>query len=114
MAARQAVLRGLESARGKGVIGHPLDADVQLVLGKNYAHLADKICDDTWETILIVSSCKVTDEIKEAEVVYNDETTGIAIGVTKSNDEKCPRCWKKRHEVAANGICNRCKDVIGE
>ena len=114
MAARQAVLRGLESARGKGVIGHPLDADVQLVLGKNYALLADKICDDTWETILIVSSCKVTDEIKEAEVVYNDETTGIAIGVTKSNDEKCPRCWKKRHEVAANGICNRCKDVIGE
>lgn len=114
MNARQAVLRGLESARGKGIIGHPLDAHVQLVLGSVYGHLAGKISDNLWETILIVSSCKVVDEIKDAEVIYNDESTAIAIGVTKSKDEKCPRCWKKRPEVTENGICDRCKDVLGQ
>ena len=114
MNARQAALRGLESARGKGIIGHPLDAHVQLVLGDAYSVLADKISDSTWETVLIVSSCNVVSEIKDAEVVYNDETTGITVGVAKSKDEKCPRCWKKRHEVAENGICNRCRDVLGK
>ena len=114
MNARQAALRGLESARGKGIIGHPLDAHVQLVLGDAYSVLADKISDSTWETVLIVSSCNVVSEIKDADVVYNDETTGITVGVTKSKDEKCPRCWKKRHEVAENGICNRCRDVLGK
>lgn len=110
--ARQGVLRGLESARSKGVIGHPLDASVQIKLSNHYKGLAGRISDETWEMALIVSSCKVTDEAIDAEVVYEDEITGLTIGVDKSKDEKCPRCWKRRPEVAEKGICDRCRDVI--
>jgi isoleucyl-tRNA synthetase len=114
MEARQAVLRGLETARGKNIIGHALDADVQFVLGDTYKTLTGKISDEMWRTLLIVSSCKVVDKINGAEVEYEDEQTGIKIGVTKSLDEKCPRCWQRRHEVAEKGICDRCRDVLGE
>ncbi|MCF0248076.1 MAG: class I tRNA ligase family protein, partial [Synergistes sp.] len=114
MAARQGVLRGLESARGKNIIGHPLDADVQIVLSDYYKPIAGKISDSDWEDILIVSSCKVVDEIKDAESLYDDETTGLRIGVSKSTAEKCPRCWKRRHEVAEKGLCDRCRDVLAK
>ena len=112
--ARQGVLRGLEAARGKGIIGHPLDADVQVKLSDYYKPLAGRISDETWENILIVSGCRVVDEISGAENVYEDETTGLTVGVSKSKDEKCPRCWKHRHEVAEKGICDRCADVVGK
>lgn len=113
MNARQGVLRGLEAARGRGIIGHPLDAHVQIKLSDYYKGLAGKISDETWETVLIVSSCEVVDEVRGAEVVHADETTGLTIGISRSADEKCPRCWKRRPEVAANGLCDRCRDVLG-
>ena len=47
-----------------------------------------------------------------AEIVYDDETTGLGIGVNRSSAEKCPRCWKRRPEVAEKGLCDRCRDVL--
>ncbi|MDO9543818.1 MAG: hypothetical protein Q7J00_01380, partial [Synergistaceae bacterium] len=79
-----------------------------------YKGLAGKVSDETWEFVLIVSSCEIVDEVKGSEVIYEDETTGLVIGVDKSKDEKCPRCWKRRPEVAEKGLCSRCKDVIGD
>lgn len=114
MTARQSILRGLESARSKGVIGHPLDAQVQIVIGDNYKHLVDKIDDEIWEKIAIVSSCSTVSSVINAKVIYEDDNTGIIIGVTNSADQKCPRCWKKRPEVAKNNICNRCREVLGK
>ena len=114
MLARQAIQRGLESARSKGAIGHPLDADVQVKLSEYYMPLKGKISDDTWRDILIVSSCKVVDEVAETENLYNDESTGLVIGVSKSKDEKCPRCWRRMPEVAEKGVCDRCADVLAK
>jgi len=112
MTVRQSILRGLESARSKGEIGHPLDAHLQIVLGDKYKYLDGKIENEMWEKIAIVSSCNVVNNVENAKVVYEDEVTGVAIGVTKSAEEKCPRCWKKRPEVATNNICDRCKSVL--
>lgn len=111
--ARQGVMRGLEAARGKGVIGHPLDAHVQIKLSDYYKGLKGKVSNESWESVLIVSSCEVVDEVKDAAIIFEDETTGLVIGVDKSKDEKCPRCWKKRPEVAEKGLCDRCRDVLG-
>jgi len=111
--ARQGVLRGLEAARKLGVIGHPLDAKVQIKLGERFAKLAGLIDDETWENVLIVSSCSIADDV-QADVVHEDETTGLVVGVSRSSDEKCPRCWKRRPEVAEEGLCRRCRDVLEE
>jgi len=112
--ARQAVLRGLETARAGNIIGHPLDADVQIVFGDSFKETAGKLSADEWRTLLIVSDCKVVDEIKGAVTEYTDETTGIKVGISKCEFEKCPRCWQRRAEVAEQGICNRCKEVLGK
>ena len=113
MDARQSILRGLESARSTGEIGHPLDAHIQIMLGADYECLKTEIPIADWEKISIVSSCEIVNEIKNAKVLYEDPSTGISVGVTKSSHEKCPRCWKKRPEVLLDGICHRCKDVVG-
>lgn len=109
--ARQAVLRGLESARANNVIGHPLDADVTIAFGEKFADLAGRLTDEQWRTLLIVSNCKTAAEISGD--AYEDEATGIKISVGKCEFEKCPRCWQRRAEVAENGICDRCKEVLG-
>lgn len=111
--ARTGVLRALEAARSRGIIGHPLDASVQIKLGGLYKELGGKITDEMWENILIVSQAAVVDEIKDAEVVYSDELTGLTVGVGKCVFDKCPRCWKRRAEVHNDEPCGRCQDVLG-
>lgn len=112
MMVRQSVLRGLEAARNANEIGHPLDASIQVVLGTNYEFLESQISLADWEKISIVSSFNITKKIDNAAVIYEDAATGVTIGISKSLDEKCPRCWKKRPEVINDEICDRCKDVI--
>ncbi|MEG1501807.1 MAG: isoleucine--tRNA ligase [Synergistaceae bacterium] len=111
--ARQAVLRALESARTKGIIGHPLDAEIEIVLSTSYKNILSNITDTEWEKVLIVSSAKIVEVLSEHnEIVYDDELTEILVGVNKAKAEKCPRCWKKRTEVATQEVCNRCKHVL--
>lgn len=113
MEARGAVSRALESARTKGFIGHSLDSAVWAVLGEKYGGLAACMSDRDWETISIVSSFSTVSEPAEADVIYNDELTGIVVGVSKSTDGKCPRCWKHRPEVGSESeICSRCADAL--
>ncbi|MDL2298359.1 isoleucine--tRNA ligase [Synergistaceae bacterium OttesenSCG-928-D05] len=114
LTARTGVLRALEAARSQGIIGHPLDADVLIVLGDLYQDLGGKITDELWEKILIVSSAKVVAKAEGANILFDDETTGLTVGVSKSAAEKCPRCWKRRPEVKDGSLCDRCKDVLGE
>lgn len=112
--ARAGVLRALETARSRGIIGHPLDASVQIKLGEMYKDLGGKISDEIWENVLIISQAAVVSEIKGAEVVYEDELTGLTVGVSKCAFNKCPRCWKRRAEVHNDEPCRRCQDVLGE
>ena len=112
MEAKGAISRALENARSKGIIGHALDASVWMIHGDNFSDLKGKITDKDWETITIVSSFAQVDELPETDVVYMDEATGISVGVSKSRDEKCPRCWKHRPEVGEQSTCTRCAQVL--
>ncbi|MDR1472907.1 MAG: isoleucine--tRNA ligase [Synergistaceae bacterium] len=110
--ARGAVLRALESARSRGVIGHALDASVWAEFGEEWGDLAASVPDGDWETISIVSSFRKVTSEEPADVTYRDEATGIVVGVSKSPDGKCPRCWKRRPEVGAREVCGRCADAL--
>ncbi|MDR3279738.1 MAG: isoleucine--tRNA ligase, partial [Synergistaceae bacterium] len=111
MEARGAILRALESARSQSRIGHALDASVWAVFGEKYSDI-EYVTEAEWETISIVSSFKKSDSRAAADVVYEDSLTGIVVGVSKNADEKCPRCWKHRHEVGAQEVCCRCADAL--
>jgi isoleucyl-tRNA synthetase len=112
MEVRGAVSRALEAARSQGVIGHSLDASVSVSLGEGYSDLSANISDDDWETISIVSSFRITGDLPDAAIRYSDEITGVTVAVDRNPDEKCPRCWKRRPEVADGEICHRCADAL--
>ncbi len=111
MEARGAVSRALESARSQNIIGHPLDASVWAVFGEGWEDAA-ALRDADWETITIVSAFAKRTERAPADILHEDEATGIVLGVSRSRDEKCPRCWKKRPEVGAREVCDRCADAL--
>ena len=112
--ARSAIQRGLEKSRTAGVIGHPLDAELQVALGDKFRSL--DLSDAMWQEILIVSSCKIVESLPDSEDKYTDEATGIEMLVAKSEAEKCPRCWRHASEVGHDGqeVCHRCKAVLAE
>lgn len=112
MEARGAILRALESARTQGIIGHALDASVWAVFGEGYGDLDAHVSESDWETISIVSGFKKATAPETADVTYRDDATGIIVGVSKSPDEKCPRCWKRRPEVGKEEVCGRCADAL--
>ncbi len=95
---REEVLKALEEARREKVIGHPLDAEVSLILPDEEFETLKGLFDEL-NRYFIVSSVKVEkgDELK--------------VSVSKASGEKCLRCWNYatlNHE----GLCERCHKVL--
>ena len=54
-----------------------------------------------------------TDEFAELAIVA-DVRDGDAIGVSKTDNHKCGRCWRLLPEVEEDGmLCDRCAEVLG-
>jgi isoleucyl-tRNA synthetase len=103
LALREEVSKVLEENRKNKVIGHSLDADVDLVVAEDtYNIISDKNID--LESIFIVSNVKVS------------KGSNLSITVTKSSYNKCARCWQYKEEVGKiknhEEICERCKNAI--
>ena len=110
---RGAVSRVLEIARGSGIIGHSLDAGVEVEkegLGEGVSSFSD----EDLKTFSIVSSFRRVDALSGLSVVNEDEETGIRVGVEKARGEKCPRCWQYTLEPDADGLCPRCSRVLAQ
>lgn len=99
IALREEVTKAAEEARRNKVIGHSLDAAVELTVNaEDYALL--KPVEDDFADICIVSSAT----IKEGET--------LKVEVTAAQGEKCERCWKYRENLDENHLCCRCHDVV--
>ncbi len=98
---REEVTKAAEEARRDKVIGHSLDAAVELTVGKDDYALLNSVKDDLAD-ICIVSAMS----LKQGE---NDD---IRVTVTAAEGEKCGRCWKYREDLDENGLCDRCHDVV--
>ena len=112
MESRGALSRALEVARSKNIVGHPLDAAVWMVATDSVKAL--NVEDKIWEMLGIVSSFKQVDALPDAEVVYDDEATGLKFAISRNGDPKCPRCWKHRPEVREQEVCHRCQDALNK
>ncbi len=111
LAVRGAVSRVLELARSGGIIGHPLDARVE-VEKQNAATVTASFTEEDFKTFSIVSGFRWVDEVSPMSIVQTDEETGIRIGVDKALGEKCPRCWQYTESPDAEGLCPRCSRVL--
>ncbi|MBS0287742.1 MAG: isoleucine--tRNA ligase [Proteobacteria bacterium] len=114
MTVRNQVNKALEGERVKGVIGAPLDAEVILFAdGTLYQQLIK--LGERLRFILITSEAKVM-KFSEKQNAQATEIPELWLSVTKSEHEKCVRCWHHREDVNKHKlyphICGRCVQNI--
>ena len=112
---RGEVTKALEEARVKKLIGHSLDAAVNI-------HTDDNLCDELYpyeddlETIFIVSKASMKKGEKPAGAFESNIIDGLSILIEPATGEKCERCWKHETSVGTDtehpAICSRCHDAI--
>src|SRR5690625_3292984 len=112
MSVRDDVLKALEEARDKKIIGKSLEAKVTIVA-------KDEQTKEVLETIpylhqmLIVSEAVVMDNEPSAK-----EYNHVNIKVEKHPGETCGRCWVTAETVGEDkehpDICSRCAEIVNE
>jgi len=101
-ALREEILAEIEKARAEKIVGHPLDARVNITLGeKEYETFKDS--KELLEMIVIVSQVTLAQGDKK-------------IVVEKAAGTKCERCWKYSEEVGQDKtnetLCPKCIEEI--
>jgi len=93
--------QSIERARQEKLIGNALEAAV--VLHSN-SEVTKKVDKEELEEFFILSDLTIH-QVKEASA-----------SVTKTQYEKCARCWRHRSSVGASkehpDLCDRCESVI--
>jgi isoleucyl-tRNA synthetase len=114
-ALRAEVTKALEEARTAKLIGHPLDAAVEIKLPQG--DLADKVAflDVDLNDIFIVSNARMVETL-DGDVYQGKEIEGLAIKVTKASGEKCERCWRFDENLGTDPdhptACPRCTQAL--
>jgi isoleucyl-tRNA synthetase len=111
LAVRLVVTKTLEGLRSRGIIGHSLEADIQLaaagpaagVLAAHRGLLAE---------IFIVSRVTLVSEGALGTAL----PPGVTVAAKRVEGEKCPRCWNYRddggRDATVPALCGRCVDVL--
>ena len=112
---RADVSKALEIARKDKVIGHSLNAKVELYAeGKLYDFLKENEKDLI--TLFIVSDAEVVCGASDETAFAGEDTEGLKIKVSQAPGEKCERCWMYSTTVGEDKehtkLCARCADVI--
>ena len=113
-AVKAAVNKVIESARSDGQLGSSLEAEVRLYASDELASQLQRIGDEL-RFVLISSAAEVSLDAAPAEA-NETELDGLKVLVSKSEHQKCVRCWHHRQEVgtivAHPELCQRCVDNV--
>ena len=105
---RSEVNKVIESSRNSGLIGSSLDAEVELFCSKDLKEILDKFNEEL-RFIFITSEAKALPEDGSGEETGIE---GLRLGISKTQNEKCERCWHSRPEVGSlkehPTLCERC------
>ncbi len=114
---RGGVLRALELAREKGLLGNSLQA--QVLLNVKDKELSSIINDSSinWNEVFIVSevkACESEEAVRKCGI--NNLSEDVLTGIKKAPGEKCVRCWNYSVSVGGNSehpeLCERCVDSV--
>ena len=109
---RSEVNRMLEASRNNEIIGSALDAEIDLFCSPEIKTVLSKFSDEL-RFVFITSEARVFDFEEKGEAT---ELEGLRVGVRKTNEKKCERCWHSREEVGQIGkhpsLCGRCVENI--
>lgn len=113
---REFVAKPLEEARRTKLIGHSLDAKVQLFAGGEWYDFLKELEGDL-PTLFIVSAIAVEKEEQAPAGAYtNEDVPGLAASIDKAPGEKCERCWNYSENTGESEahptLCHRCASVL--
>jgi isoleucyl-tRNA synthetase len=110
---RREVTKAIEPLRRERVIGHSLDTKITLFADETITKALESV---DMREFFIVSGAEVK-PLTEADsnAVKPEELEGLAVGVVKSEGEKCSRCW--RYDTLGSNaehpeLCPRCTAVL--
>jgi len=117
LSVRGEVTKALEEARVKKLIGHPLDAEVDIeIKGKIYDLLSSYAAE--LRSIFIVSSVRLFQEGLSGDIFESTAIKGMKILVKSALHRKCERCWIYDSSVGKSDehptVCARCRDALSE
>ncbi len=105
---RDQVSKALEEGRNQKVVGHPLDAQVQIEADPAMMGLLMPLLNDL-KSVFIVS---------QVSLKRNTGISGVRIKVDRAEGSKCERCWNHDPYVGKDKthptLCGRCLAVIGQ
>ena len=106
--------RAIEEARGAGVIGGSLEADLSVYATGDLASDL-KMLGDELRFVLITSRADIHEEAAP-DGAFKSDVCDCSFVVKKSTAPKCERCWHYEAEVSADpeypGLCPRCIENI--
>lgn len=118
LSVREIVTKQLEEARKAKVIGHSLNASVEIYAEENWYKYLKEIEKDL-AGIFITSKAVLTpvDSLKEVEDIFQSEDVkGLGVKVVQALGEKCERCWTYTEDVGQDPehptLCSRCVNVL--
>ncbi len=115
-ALRAEVTKALEEARTAKLIGHPLDAAVEIKLPQGDLEAQVVSLDVDLNDIFIVSNARVVDTLDGGDIYQGKEIEDLAIKVTKASGEKCERCWRFDEDLGTDPdhptTCPRCTQAL--
>jgi len=117
LALRSEVTRALEAARKDKLIGHPLDAAVEILLPDNELKGFVQDLDLPLSDIFIVSEAGLAETLAPG-AFQSKEIPGLEIAVTKAAGEKCERCWRFSPAIGQDDrfptACDRCASALDQ
>ena len=113
LSVRAAVTKALEEARQSGLIGHSLDARVQLGAADGLRELLEQQ-EGTLPALLIVSQVQLN--LGLGADALSPLLPELKVRVERARGRKCERCWNYSEVVGTDaahpGLCERCLPVI--
>ena len=106
---RKVITGALEKKRADKIIGSSLEAYIDIYIESSKI---EKIKNYPLDEICITSSFKLHEISDHTEGFSLEDITNIKIVVSKTNGQKCQRCWKYKEQLVRNEICDRCENAI--
>ena len=112
---RAEVTKALEEARKNKLIGHPLDAFLEIKLPDSDLKVLLENSVKNLNDIFIVSKAVLVDTIDDA-AYQGKEMKSLAIMVHKAAGVKCERCWRFDETIGSDNdhptACERCSKAL--